>query len=159
MHLTPGQTVVHPRHGTATVIEYEQRDLAGTSLRYIVLRREEDSLTVRIPADQCEDHGIRQVMGREVADEVLQLLADDPTRSDASWRKRHSAHEKRLKSGDPREIAVIVRELTRREREDGISMSDRRLLDAARARLVGELSEGYARDEAHAEELVDGAVA
>lgn len=159
MDITPGTTVIHPRHGTATVVDFERREIGGVERRYVVLRRAEDSLTVRIPVEQIEETGIREVMGDRVADEVLALLADDAARSEATWRRRHAAHERRLKSGDPRELAVLVRELTRRDREQGISMSDRRLLDAARDRLVAELAEGYARDHDHADELVTHALA
>lgn len=158
MELEPGQTVVHPRHGTATVEAFEEREIDGEKRRYVVLRREEDLLTVRVPIDQYEEVGLRTVIGEDDVDDVLSVLTEDPDRSDASWRKRHAKHEKRLKSGDPEELAVLLRELTARAEAKGIPPSDKLLRDKARERLIGELAASLDRDESEVEEMVDTAL-
>lgn len=158
MELKPGQTVVHPRHGTATVESFEEREVDGETKRYVVLRREEDLLTVRVPVDQYDEVGIRTIIEESDVDDVLSVLTDDPNRSGASWRKRHAKHEKRLKTGEPEELAVILRELTARAEEKGIPPSDKLLRDKARERLIGELAASLDRDRAEVERMVDDAL-
>lgn len=158
MELQPGQTVVHPRHGTATVESFEEREIDGETIKYVVLRREEDLLTVRVPVDQYDEVGIRTIIEEDDVEDVLSVLTEDPDLSGASWRKRHAKHEKRLKTGDPEELAVILRELTARAQQKGIPPSDKLLRDKARERLIGELAATLGRDEGDVEKMVDDAL-
>ncbi|MDX1621078.1 MAG: CarD family transcriptional regulator [Nitriliruptorales bacterium] len=158
MELKPGQTVVHPRHGTATVEDFEEREIDGQTIKYVVLRREEDRLTVRVPVDQYDEVGLRTIIEEDDVEDVLSVLTEDPALSKASWRKRHAKHEKRLKTGDPEELAVILRELTARAEEKGIPPSDKLLRDKARERLIGELAAATGKDETEIEEMVDRAL-
>ncbi|MDX1657448.1 MAG: CarD family transcriptional regulator [Nitriliruptorales bacterium] len=158
MKLKKGQTVVHPRHGTATVEDFEEREIDGEVIEYVVLRREEDRLTVRVPVEQYDEVGLRTIIEESDVDDVLSVLTEDPKGSQASWRKRHAKHEKRLKSGDPEELAVLLRELTARAETKGIPPSDKLLRDKARERLIGELAASLDRDESEVEQMVDEAL-
>ena len=159
MELTVGQTVVHPQHGVATVADVETREIDGDMVSYVVLARPKDHLTLRVPADLCEEVGVRGIIDAADVDSVLAVLGEDATSSDATWRKQHARNEARLNSGDVREVAAAVRDLYVRDEERGLSTSDSVLYDKARGRLIGELSAALGKDEAEVEDLVDETLA
>lgn len=142
MQFSEGQTVVHPRHGTATITGFEEREFDGETLRYVVMRKEQDQLTVRIPEQAWDEIGLRSIVGPDEVETVFEILGDEPTLAKGSWRKRHARNERRLQSGEAEELAVSLRELAARDhqRDDGLSPSDKNLRDTIRDRLVSELA-------------------
>lgn len=158
MELTVGATVVHPQHGVATVEDLEEREFDGNMLRYIVLRRPADHLTLRVPENQADEVGLRQVIDPADVDEVIAVLREEPVDANAAWRKQHNRNEARLNSGDVRKVAMAVRDLAHREAERGLSTSDRVLYDKARGRLIGELTAALGEDEETVERRIDDAL-
>jgi len=59
----------------------------------------------------------------------------DPELGPANWSRRYKANLERLHSGDRRQIAAVVRQLSARERARGISQGERRMLARARQML------------------------
>lgn len=54
-----------------------------------------------------------------------------------SWTRRYKQNQERLNSGERNQIAEVVRELSERDRSDGMSASERRMLHRAR-KLLGD---------------------
>src|SRR5450432_4236426 len=60
-----GDTVVYPHHGAARIEEIETRSIKGQDKTYLVLKVDKGDLTVRVPADNAELVGVRDVVGQE----------------------------------------------------------------------------------------------
>ena len=156
MEPTVGQTLVHPQHGTTTVTGFETREIRGETIDYLVLRREEDELTVRIPREMTEDAGLRNIIDEDRVSEVYDVLESDPMENPGSWRKQHARNEKRINSGDVVEIAKALRDLEARlERRGTLSPTDRTLYREARERLIEELSAAADVDTEKVEERIN----
>src|ERR1700677_1553934 len=69
-----GDTVVYPHHGAALVEAIETRTIKGEPREYLVLKVAQGDLTVRVPADNAEYVGVRDVVGQEGLDKVFQVL-------------------------------------------------------------------------------------
>lgn len=59
-----GDTVVYPHHGAALIEAIETRSIKGVQ-RNLVLKVAQGDLTVRVPADNAEYVGVRDVVGQE----------------------------------------------------------------------------------------------
>lgn len=57
-----------------------------------------------------------------------------------NWSRRVKNHEEKLKSGDAYQVAEVVRNLSQRERDNGLSAGEKRMLGKARQILVSELT-------------------
>lgn len=158
MPFSVGQTVVHPHHGAATVDEVEERELNGKNVEYLVLSAPDLDLTLRVPAATCEDVGLRECMDREQLDELLTLLGQEGTPPTGHWSRRLKANQQRLRSGEPDEVAVVLRDLTVKDQGKGLSPAERRLRDQARRMLVGEIAAVIEGDVDQAGDLVDEAL-
>src|SRR3712207_8416311 len=74
MGFTVGETVVYPHHGAALIEAIEQRTIKGVEKAYLVLKVAQGDLTVRVPADNAEIVGVRDVVGQEGLDRVFEVL-------------------------------------------------------------------------------------
>ena len=65
MAFTVGETVVYPHHGAALIEAIETRVIKGQERSYLVLKVAQGDLTVRVPADNVELVGVRDVVGQD----------------------------------------------------------------------------------------------
>jgi CarD family transcriptional regulator len=70
MSFKVGDTVVYPHHGAARIEEIETRSIKGEDRTYLVLKVDKGDLTVRVPADNAELVGVRDVVGQEGLERV-----------------------------------------------------------------------------------------
>ncbi len=158
MTLSIGQTVVHPHHGAALVDDFEERELNGKTASYVVLRLSANDLTLRIPNDACDDLGIRTVITKSEVEDVLVVLGAPADTSNANWSRRFKENQRALSSGEPASVAQVVRDLSAKEAEKGLSPAEKRIRDQARGILGGELAAAIGRDLDAALELMDDAM-
>ena len=154
-----GDTVVYPHHGAALIEAIETRTIKGEQREYLVLKVAQGDLTVRVPADNAEYVGVRDVVGQEGLDKVFQVLRAPHTEEPTNWSRRYKANLEKLHSGNVMKVAEVVRDLWRRERERGLSAGEKRMLAKARQILVGELALAENTDEEKAETILDEVLA
>ncbi len=154
-----GETVVYPHHGAALIEAIETRVIQGEEKQYLVLRVAQGDLTVRVPADNAEIVGVRDVVGQEGLDHVFDVLRAPHTEEPTNWSRRYKANVEKLASGDVNKVAEVVRDLWRREQDRGLSAGEKRMLAKARQVLVSELALAEGTDEDKAESLLDEVLA
>ena len=159
MTFTVGDTVVYPHHGAATIEAVEKRTIKGVEKDYLVLRVAQGDLTVRVPAENVDLVGVRDVVNQEGLDRVFDVLRQPYTEEPTNWSRRYKANLEKLASGDVIKVAEVVRDLWRRERERGLSAGEKRMLAKARQILVSELALAEKTNEDKAETILDEVLA
>src|SRR6266545_4062737 len=154
-----GETVVYPHHGAALIEAIETRVIKGEEKKYLVLKVAQGDLTVRVPADNAEVVGVRDVVGQEGLDRVFDVLRAPHTEEPTNWSRRYKANLEKLASGDVNKVAEVVRDLWRREKDRGLSAGEKRMLAKARQILVSELALAEGTDEGKAEVILDEVLA
>lgn len=150
-----GETVVYPHHGAARIEAIEKRVIKGVERTYLVLKVAQGDLTVRVPADNVDLVGVRDVVNQEGLDRVFEVLRAPHTEEPTNWSRRYKANLEKLASGDVIKVAEVVRDLWRRERDRGLSAGEKRMLAKARQILVSELALAERTNEDKAETLLD----
>ena len=150
-----GDKVVYPHHGAATIEKREKKDVFGKKQDYLVLRLAYGDLTLMVPADNAEEIGLRDVINDEEVEEVFAVLRKKEARMPTNWSRRFKNHVEKLKSGDIYQVAEVVRNLTIREKDKGLSAGEKRMLGKARQILVSELTFALKVDEETAEAKLD----
>lgn len=158
MTLTVGETVIHPHHGAATVDQLEKRTFDDEEIEYVVLASPFNELTLKIPMDQVDDIGIRPCMSKDTLEEVLDVLRDDASPQKGHWSRRLKRNQSRMRSGEPDELAMVVRDLTAKEARKGLSPAERRLHRTARRMLHAEMAAVVKGGEDAAEKMLDDAL-
>ena len=155
-----GETVVYPHHGAAVIEQIENREIKGEDRKYLVLRiKAQSDLIVRVPADNCDLVGVRDVVGAEGLEKVFEVLRAPYTEEPTNWSRRYKANLEKLASGDVIKVSEVVRDLWRRDKDRGLSAGEKRMLAKARQILVSELALAERTDEERAEETLDEVLA
>ena len=146
-----GDRVVYPMHGAGVIEAIEEREILGRRKQYYIMKLPIGDMQVMIPVDGVDDVGLRQVISESDLERVLEVLAGERTKMSANWNRRYRANAEKLRSGNIFEVAEVVRNLTLREREKGLSTGERKMLDNAKQILVSEvvLARNIAEGEAH----------
>ena len=95
---------------------------------------------VMVPTAKAEEIGVRNVISKENATKVFSVLEHDSTEMSANWNKRYRDNMERMKSGDIYEIADIVRNLSFKQKDKGLSTAEKKMLTNAKQILVSELA-------------------
>lgn len=159
MRLEPGETVVYPHHGAATIIEVKKRKLAGEEKLFLKLKVNQGDLTIEVPAENCELVGVRDVIDQEGLEQVFEVLRTPFTEEPTNWSRRYKANLEKLASGDVIKVSEVVRDLWRRDQDRGLSAGEKRMLAKARQILVSELALAEKTDEDQASKALDEVLA
>jgi len=153
-----GDRVVYPMHGAGIIEAIEEREILGQRKQYYIMKLPIGDMKVMIPVDGVDGVGLRQVIGQEDLTRVLDVLAGERTKMSTNWNRRYRANAEKLKSGNIFEVAEVVRNLTLREKEKGLSTGERKMLDSAKQILVSEVVLARNIPEAEAHTLLNQAM-
>jgi CarD family transcriptional regulator len=153
-----GDKVVYPHHGAAVVERREVKEAFGEQKEYLVLRLAYGDLTLMVPADNTDEVGLREVINDEEVEEVFDVLRKKDVRMPTNWSRRYKNHVEKLKSGDIYQVAEVVRNLSSRDKDKGLSAGEKRMLNRARQILVSELTFAIGVSEEQAEKKLDEAL-
>ena len=158
MSFDVGDKVVYPHHGAATIEKRETKVAFGEEREYLVLKLAYGDLTLMVPSDNTDEVGLREVINDEEVEEVFAVLRKKEARMPTNWSRRFKNHVEKLKSGDIYQVAEVVRNLSLREKDKGLSAGEKRMLAKARQILVSELTFAINVNEEEAEKKLDEAL-
>jgi CarD family transcriptional regulator len=135
-----GDYVVYPTHGVGKVERIATEEIAGHKLELIHITFEENRMTLRVPVAKARTAGLRKLATRKLFDEALALLKGRARIKRTMWSRRAQEYEQKINSGDPMQIAEVVRDLHRNAGQPDQSFSERQIYEAAMDRLAAELA-------------------
>ena len=152
-----GDKVVYPMHGAGIIDSIEEKEILGEKQSYYILKMPGE-VKVMVPISTAEQHGIRNIIDKSEAEKVFNVLEQDETEMEKNWNKRYRDNMEKMKSGNIYEIADVVRNLSFKQKEKGLSTGEKKMLHNAKQILVSELvlAEHASQDEV--EELVDNKI-
>ncbi len=160
MTFSVGETVVYPNHGAALIEDIETRQIKGEDRLYLVLRiLGQNDLVVRVPSDNVDLVGVRDVVDAEGLERVFAVLRAEHTEEPTNWSRRYKANLEKLHSGNVIKVSEVVRDLWRRDRDKGLSAGEKRMLSKARSILVAELALAEDVEQERAEVLLEEVLA
>ena len=127
----------------------------GEKREYLILQLAYSDLTLKVPSDNTDEVGLREVINDEEVEEVFAVLRKKEARMPTNWSRRFKNHVEKLKSGDIYQVAEVVRNLTIRDKDKGLSAGEKRMLIKARQILVSELTFAINVSEEEAEARLD----
>lgn len=136
---TIGDKIVYPMHGAGTIESIEEREILGEKRRYYVMKMPIGEMKVMVPVSSVEDIGLRKVVDKEGVSRVLDILQEKDSPMNPNWNRRYRNNLEKIKSGNIFELAEVVRNLSMRDRDKGLSTGEKKMLDNARQILISEL--------------------
>lgn len=152
-----GDKVVYPMHGAGVIDSIEEKEVLGEKQSYYILKMPGE-VKVMVPTSTAEEHGIRNIINKDQAEKVFNILEQDETEMEKNWNKRYRENMDKMKSGDIYEIADVVRNLSFKQKEKGLSTGEKKMLHNAKQILVSELVLAEHATQNEVEELVDNKI-
>lgn len=134
-----GDLVVHPMHGAGVIDAIVQEKINGIAQDYYVFKMPVGGLMLKIPTANSQVIGIRAIVAQGEAEAVIHAIPTLEVEEDSNWSKRYRENMLRLKSGDPYEVARVIKALMRRDMARGLSTGERKMLHNAKQILISEL--------------------
>ncbi|MDI6812700.1 MAG: CarD family transcriptional regulator [Desulfitobacteriaceae bacterium] len=134
-----GDKVVYPMHGAGVIEAIEEREVLGETHQYYVMHLPVGNMKVLVPLGNVRGLGLREVIPRSQIKSVLEVLKDDKVVITLAWNRRYRAHLEKIRSGNILDVAEVVRNLSKRDKEKGLSTGEKKMYENACQILVSEL--------------------
>ena len=135
-----GDKIVHPMHGAGVIDSIVQKKVNGVVRDYYILKLPVGGMMVMIPTENSEEIGVRPVVKKDEADKVIAAIANIEVDMTANWNRRYRENMERIKSGDLYEVARVIKGLTLRDAERGLSNGERKMLHSAKQIFISEMA-------------------
>ena len=152
-----GDKIVYPMHGAGVIDSIEEKNILGEKQSYYILKMPGE-VKVMVPTAKAEEIGVRNIIDKSSADKVIGVLEQDETVMDKNWNKRYRDNMDKMKSGDIYEIADVVRNLSFKQKEKGLSTGEKKMLNNAKQILVSELVLAEHATQEEVEQLVENKI-
>src|SRR5690242_9304743 len=112
-------------------------------------------MTVQVPTENADRVGLRKVIDETTVEQVLKALRGSGTTMPKNWNRRFKHNRDKMKTGDIFELAEVVRNLSLRDHEKGLSTGEKQMFVKAKKILASELMYAKALDEEAAAAWLD----
>jgi CarD family transcriptional regulator len=154
-----GDKVVYPHHGAGTVVKKEKREILGQTREYLTIQILHNDMTVNVPVENAEQVGLRTVIDEDLVNTVVKALTAGESEMPKNWNRRFKHNRDKMKTGDIFELAEVVKNLSLRDHEKGLSTGEKQMFVKAKKILASELMYAKAVDEDEAAEWLEGVLA
>jgi CarD family transcriptional regulator len=137
-----GDMAVYPAQGVGVIEAIESREYAGHKNEFYVLRIVDSDMTIMVPIGNVVQVGMRCLIEKGKIDTIYDILEEKRSVGQAfgSWSRRQREYNEKIKSGDLREVAEVLRELYIIRGEKELSYGEKKVLELARKLLVKEVA-------------------
>jgi CarD family transcriptional regulator len=134
-----GDKVVYPMHGAGIIENIEEKNISGQKEEYYSIKMPGE-VKVMVPIAKADQVGVRGIIDEETAGKVFKVLEANSTEMSMNWNKRYRDNMEKIKSGDVYEVADVVRNLSLKQKDRGLSTAEKKMLLNAKQILVSELT-------------------
>lgn len=145
-----GDKISHPMHGAGTISAIVNRKIGGSEQEYYELCLNTTGMVVLIPVATAADIGVRHILDGIAMEAMLSSFSDIEFDPNPNWNKRYRENMVRIKSGDLREVATVIKSLIECDKKKSLSTGERKMLRSAKQIIISEmiLSSGISHEEA-----------
>lgn len=153
-----GDKVVHPMHGAGVIDGIVTEKVGSAQQDYYVFKMPVGGLVLKIPVATSQIIGLRNIATAEEADALIAAISSMQVDMTSNWNHRYRENMERLKSGDLYSVAHVIKGLTQRDNERGLSNGERKMLHTAKQILVSELVLSLGADSREVENRINAAM-
>ena len=153
-----GDKIVYPMHGAGIIEKIEDKTILGENRKYYILKIPFGDMKIMIPVDKSDEIGVRDVISSDEVKKVLNVLGAPSTVMSSNWNRRYRENMEKLKTGSVKEVAEVVRNLLRTEREKHLSTGEKKMLTNACQILKSEIILATDLEPSEADKLICSAV-
>ncbi len=135
-----GQSVVYPMHGVGKIDAIQKKKVLGKTAKYYVIKIMQGNIKIMVPVDKADEIGVRAVINKREVSKVLNILKNKGGKLESDWKTRYQSNTDKIKTGSIYEIAEVVRDLYRRNKEKELSLMEKKMYENALHQIITEIS-------------------
>ena len=137
-----GDKAVYPAQGLVEIESIESREISGTKSDFYILRIVNTDMTIILPVANVESVGMRDVVDSSQIAEMMDLFRDEYHLDGPlpSWSRRQKIYQDKIRSGNLKEVALVLRELCFLKENKDLSYGEKKYLEQARKLVIQELA-------------------
>lgn len=159
MDFKVGDKVVYPNHGVGVIEQVTNKTIGETVAAFYCLRILSTDSTVMVPVGNTAAVGLRKVLTKREITKVMEVLRNGEVATYDDWKGRFQANSEKMRTGDIRAVAEVLKSLTMLAEVKPLSYRERKMLDRARFLLVSELAEASNKTAEKVEAEIDDSIA
>jgi CarD family transcriptional regulator len=136
-----GDKVVYPNHGVGVIEQVAKKSIGDSVASFYCLRILSTDSTVMVPVGNTSAVGLRKVLTRREINRVVDVLKNGEVATYDDWKGRFQANSEKMRTGDIRAVAEVLKSLTALSEIKPLSYRERKMLDRARFLLISEVAE------------------
>jgi CarD family transcriptional regulator len=145
-----GDRAVYPAQGVGVVENIESREFCGQTHDFYILRIIDNDMTIMVPVGNANQVGLRNLISKDKVETIYNVLEEKQAEalSIASWSRRQREYNDKIRTGNPQDVAEVLRELYLIKEGKELSYGEKKVLELARRLLIKELAlaEGVAEE-------------
>jgi RNA polymerase-interacting CarD/CdnL/TRCF family regulator len=131
-----GDNVVHWTYGSSKIVGIDDKGLPGKPCFYYVIEGHEQTLWV--PVDENGSSCLHLPTSRSDFNLLINILRSQGEKMSNNPYQRRDQLEERMQNASPKELCLVIRDLTYRSHRGKLSSSDTRVLKHAQSFLLDE---------------------
>lgn len=134
-----GDNIVYPMHGVGVIEAIEEKEFPDEKQPYYVIKMSVSNMQVMIPACKIMNSKIRPVTELLALKQIMHDFHNGESETLLTWKERYKVNSDKLKTGEIRDGAEVVRDLMRMKKEKTLNASEKKMLESAYGFLLSEL--------------------
>lgn len=134
-----GDYIVYPMQGAGVIESIEEKEVLGEKHQYYVIKMPISKMQVMIPIGKEKKSRIRLVSDIPTLENVLRIFQHGQTDTNLSMKERYKINSEKLKTGNIKDGAEVVRDLMRINKNKALNSSEKQMLESARKIFISEL--------------------
>lgn len=134
-----GDYIVYPMQGAGVIEAIEEQEILGEKQPYYIIKMPISKIQVMIPVRKEQSSRIRLVTDIRTLEQALHIFHHGQTEINLSMKERFKINTEKLKTGNIKDGAEVVRDLMRINKNKSLNSSEKQMLENARKIFISEL--------------------
>lgn len=134
-----GDGIVYPMHGAGKIKAIEDREISGEKQKYYIINMSIGNMELMIPEKSMLSSGIRPVTDLSALKTIINSFEHGEADHSLVWKQRYKINMEKIKTGNLKEEAEVVRDLMNIQKEKSLNGSEKKMLDNVQHFLISEL--------------------
>ena len=136
-----GDKVVYPNHGIGLIEGANEFEVAGEKISFFTIRILASNSTVKIPSNNAENVGLRNLVTKPQIKEVYSYLRGQELAEYDDWKERFKVNSDLMRTGKIEDMAVVLKSLYFVGLEKPLSFREKRMYDRSLELIASEIAE------------------
>ena len=136
-----GDKVVYPNHGIGLIEGANEFEVAGEKISFFTIRILASNSTVKIPSNNAENVGLRNLVTKPQIKEVYAYLRGQDLAEYDDWKERFKINSDLMRTGKIEDMAVVLKSLYFVGLDKPLSFREKRMYDRSLELIASEIAE------------------